>query len=912
MLGNVQVAIRIRPLNQAELREGGQVAIKADGAVVLLQNDSSYAFDSVFDYEKTQAEVSERIIGSMLQNFLQGYNCTVFAYGQTGSGKTYTMGVPDSTATDFIMGGGPTSEKAGIVPRFIQALFASLSGSEGSRVAKVRLSFLEVYNETLRDLLSPQTDPADLQIRESRGQIIVTNLSEVQADSAVDAVGYYVSGGTGRVTATTNMNEQSSRSHSLFTIRLETISEGVRTSSKFTFVDLAGSERIKRSGVTDLQLRELININSGLLALGNVISALVANQRTGEKRHVPYRDSKLTRLLQDSLGGNTCTFMIACVSPSTSSFDETNGTVLYAARARNIINKPVASREEFSINVAQDQIKALIEQLEAENRQLQDELLRVKGERDSQKEEIEVLEQRLAEATRQVTEMAANTLHPTQESASHDSSESSAEGTPPQGVDLAPEEPHYQPSEEVRAIVHSFCTHIEQHLGPVYMPSRAETSHLLLDHLTDYICYKYLVDPDNYNDVLSRVFYEKATELCTKRPRKTKGTSRKRVSTGRRSRLKGGKSRSSVTSPDEGIRVANDDGVLAVLNAMILLRRATFPPAEPDVSAPDEQSPTEDTPSQDPYNLAYQDLLQQTLGIPQESSALYVLRDLIKRLHTKEATEEEIYQTAVTAMMELQKQQDHILELEGQIAFAQHMLAQRTSDDEVSELRQRIETLEQERAAALEELRRKEQIQLAVDQVQSRFTSAHTQRRQARVSPLPVEAGCRKPSSPTAQRRSVAPAALPRPLQPPTAIEKAGWGNKQASGLRNNSEELAFLNIGPQVTSVPAKPRPQPITGRAQHLARVPRPISELDRKLDDLVALYCYDANEQEQLRKQVNVLEADQERLRQQNEALLKKVADLEGAQRSRMSNAKIPGKPTPRPSQPAIRPVVISGKR
>lgn len=339
-----------------------------------------FQFDAVFD-DAPQAEVYESTVAPLLDGVFAGYNATVLAYGQTGSGKTFTMGSADQVGIPMakcvrvwvcvrarLQWSGVAATRShvlfrcrqGVIPRVVREVFDRVDGAEpvtlpsGVQVPSVavRASFVELYREEIRDLLHPETPSRAIAIRETpAGEIVLSGVGEKAALTAQDMFGILETGAALRSTGATLMNELSSRSHAVFTIVVEQRrADGKRTVAKLHLVDLAGSERAKRSGAAGVRLKEAVNINEGLLALGNVISALAARSAARSKsrgrgksrqQHVPYRDSKLTRLLQDSLGGNSRTVMIACVSPADVSFEETLNTLRYAARARNIKNTPV-------------------------------------------------------------------------------------------------------------------------------------------------------------------------------------------------------------------------------------------------------------------------------------------------------------------------------------------------------------------------------------------------------------------------------------------------------------------------------------------------------------------------------------------------------------------------------------------
>uniref|UniRef100_A0A671WB15 Kinesin-like protein n=1 Tax=Sparus aurata TaxID=8175 RepID=A0A671WB15_SPAAU len=304
----------------------------------------TYTFDMVFGPAAKQIEVYRNVVCPILDEVIMGYNCTVFAYGQTGTGKTFTMEGERSPNEQFTWEEDPL---AGIIPRTLHQIFEKLS--ENGTEFSVKVSLLEIYNEELFDLLSPTEDVNErLQLfddpRNKRG-VVVKGLEEVTVHNKDEVYQILERGSAKRRTASTLMNAYSSRSHSVFsvTIHMKEITldgEELVKIGKLNLVDLAGSENIGRSGAVDKRAREAGNINQSLLTLGRVITALV------EKRpHVPYRESKLTRILQDSLGGRTKTSIIATVSPSSSNLEETLSTLEYASRAKNIMNKPEVNQK---------------------------------------------------------------------------------------------------------------------------------------------------------------------------------------------------------------------------------------------------------------------------------------------------------------------------------------------------------------------------------------------------------------------------------------------------------------------------------------------------------------------------------------------------------------------------------------
>uniref|UniRef100_A0A7N8XTE2 Kinesin family member 21B n=1 Tax=Mastacembelus armatus TaxID=205130 RepID=A0A7N8XTE2_9TELE len=382
---------RIRPQMAKEKIEGCHVCtlVTPGEPQVLLGKDKAFTYDFMFDVDSEQHHIYQACVHKLIEGCFEGYNATVFAYGQTGSGKTYTMG----TGFDVSL----SQQEQGIIPRAVHQLF---EGIQNRRVHaqeasiqppefKVSAQFLELYNEEILDLFDGARDPdsrsrkSNIKIHEdASGSIYTTGVTSRLVHSEEELLQCLKLGALSRTTASTQMNAQSSRSHAIFTIHLcqmrvcqqhQMVRYGLGPEyetlmAKFHFVDLAGSERLKRTGATGERAREGISINCGLLALGNVISAL--GDQTKKGGHVPYRDSKLTRLLQDSLGGNSRTVMIACVSPSDRDFMETLNTLKYANRARNIKNKVVVNQDKTS-----QQISAL----RAEIARLQMELMEYKA-----------------------------------------------------------------------------------------------------------------------------------------------------------------------------------------------------------------------------------------------------------------------------------------------------------------------------------------------------------------------------------------------------------------------------------------------------------------------------------------------------------------------------------------------------
>uniref|UniRef100_A0A8B9EYA6 Kinesin-like protein KIF21A n=1 Tax=Amazona collaria TaxID=241587 RepID=A0A8B9EYA6_9PSIT len=382
---------RIRPQLAKEKIEGCHIctSVTPGEPQVFLGKDKAFTFDYVFNIDSQQEEIYIQCIEKLIEGCFEGYNATVFAYGQTGAGKTYTMG----TGFDVNI----TEEEQGIISRAVKHLFRCIEEKKQAAIKqglpppdfKVNAQFLELYNEEILDLFDTTRDidaknkKSNIKIHEdSAGGIYTVGVTTRTVNGESEMMQCLKLGALSRTTASTQMNVQSSRSHAIFTIHLcqtrvcpafntdnttdnriisesSEMNEFETLTAKFHFVDLAGSERLKRTGATGERAKEGISINCGLLALGNVISAL--GDKSKKATHVPYRDSKLTRLLQDSLGGNSQTLMIACVSPSDRDFMETLNTLKYANRARNIKNKVMVNQDRASqqINALRSEITRL-------------------------------------------------------------------------------------------------------------------------------------------------------------------------------------------------------------------------------------------------------------------------------------------------------------------------------------------------------------------------------------------------------------------------------------------------------------------------------------------------------------------------------------------------------------------------
>ena len=322
-----------------------------------------FTFDEVFDIDSSQEEVYSLTAKPAVLSVLEGYNSTIFAYGQTGTGKTFTM---EGFTYDNM------DSKRGIIPRTIEDIFQYIE-SNSNRDTKfiIRAAYLQIYNEMISDLLKPNSTNKNLNIREDKKKgLYVEHLSEWAVRGPNDIYALLERGASCRAIANTNMNDVSSRSHAVFMIIVEQMISDSDLNGKqiikvgrLNLVDLAGSERTRVTGATGKQLEESKKINKSLSALGNVINALTDPKG---RTHIPYRDSKLTRLLENSLGGNCKTTMIATISPAQCSFNESLSTLNFAKRAKNIKNRPIIN-EDIDHN-------ALIHQYETELKKIRAEL----------------------------------------------------------------------------------------------------------------------------------------------------------------------------------------------------------------------------------------------------------------------------------------------------------------------------------------------------------------------------------------------------------------------------------------------------------------------------------------------------------------------------------------------------------
>lgn len=362
---NVRVVVRIRPLSEKELESGFRqiTSVNTVNNTVFVENPQaadgeppkSFMYDAVFDTDSRQLDVYNETARPIVDKVLQGYNGTIFAYGQTGTGKTYTM-----------EGNCSAPELKGIIPNSFAHIFGHIAKAEEQKKFLVRVAYIEIYNEEIRDLLAKDQNVC-LEVKERPDiGVYIRDLSGYVVNNADDMERIMTLGKKNRMVGATAMNVQSSRSHAIFTITIENGDMGEDGKQhikmgKLHLVDLAGSERQNKTGAIGQRFKEATKINLSLSVLGNVISALV----DGKSTHIPYRNSKLTRLLQDSLGGNSKTVMVANVGPADYNYDETISTLRYASRAKNIKNRA---------RVNEDPKDALLRQFQLEIEELRKQL----------------------------------------------------------------------------------------------------------------------------------------------------------------------------------------------------------------------------------------------------------------------------------------------------------------------------------------------------------------------------------------------------------------------------------------------------------------------------------------------------------------------------------------------------------
>ncbi|KAH0432870.1 kinesin family protein [Colletotrichum camelliae] len=428
--GNIRVVVRVRAFLPREIERGAECLVEMDPVTqqttLLVPNDSdpanakaksrkiieekTFTFDSSFwshdlndKHYAHQSDVYNSLGEEFLDHNFEGYHTCIFAYGQTGSGKSYTMmGTPD---------------QPGLIPRTCEDLFERIEAAQNETPNisyNVRVSYFEVYNEHVRDLLVPvvpNQPPYYLKIRESPTDgPYIKDLTEVPVRNLNEILRYMTAGDRSRTVASTRMNDTSSRSHAVFTIMLRQIHHDMETdetterSSRIRLVDLAGSERAKATEATGQRLREGSNINKSLTTLGRVIGALADAKPGSRKRSkdvVPYRDSILTWLLKDSLGGNSKTAMVACIAPS--DYEETLSTLRYADQAKRIRTRAIVNQDHISSAERDAQITAMAEEIRVLQLSVSESRRREKDNKD-QEEQLEEYQNRVVTMQRMMEE----------------------------------------------------------------------------------------------------------------------------------------------------------------------------------------------------------------------------------------------------------------------------------------------------------------------------------------------------------------------------------------------------------------------------------------------------------------------------------------------------------------------------
>ncbi|CAB3232163.1 unnamed protein product [Arctia plantaginis] len=372
---NVRVVVRVRPMDQREKLDNAYNCVSIDpvnNTVAVTRNNvvppeppRVYAYDAVFDTNTSQMDIYVQTASPIVEQVLKGYNGTIFAYGQTGTGKTYTMA-----------GSNTAPELRGIIPNSFAHIFSHIAKAKEDEKFLVCVTYLEIYNEEVRDLLGNNPHQS-LEVKERPDiGVFVKDLTGYVVHNADELEKIMAVGNKNRVIGATAMNTESSRSHAIFSITVESSKRGADGKmhvkmGKLHLVDLAGSERQSKTQATGTRLKEATKINQSLSVLGNVISALV----DGKSTHIPYRNSKLTRLLQDSLGGNSKTVMIATIGPADMNYVETISTLRYANRAKNIENKTHVNSEpgDALLTRFQQEIDQLKKQLEESINDVEDE-----------------------------------------------------------------------------------------------------------------------------------------------------------------------------------------------------------------------------------------------------------------------------------------------------------------------------------------------------------------------------------------------------------------------------------------------------------------------------------------------------------------------------------------------------------